>query len=105
MFRYVEQSYGHLLETWGMSDGDKNFEYKKKITSCLRRIVPLGVATGGVWTGNMRALRHVIALRTDPAAEEEITHVFGRIAKMMINQEQMLFGDFDDNFVPKYKKV
>jgi thymidylate synthase (FAD) len=77
-----------------MEEGNKNFDYKKRVTSCLRRIVPLGVATGGVWTGNIRALRHVIALRTTPAAEEEIAHVFTRIAEDIVKREPMLFGDF-----------
>ncbi len=93
-FKFQEDCYAALLTIWDMQSGDKNFEYKKKVTSCLRRIVGMGVATGGVWTGNIRALRHVIAMRTDEAAEEEIFHVFGRIGAFMIQQEPMLFGDF-----------
>ena len=108
VFRYVEQRYGYLLETWDMNDGDKNFDYKKRVTSCLRRIVPLGVATGGVWTGNIRALRHVIALRTEAAAEEEIAHVFGMIARDIVAREPMLFQDFeflhDGTARPRYSK-
>jgi thymidylate synthase (FAD) len=57
----------------------------------------MGVATGGVWTGNLRALRHVIAMRTDPAAEEEIFEVFRRIGKHMIENEPMLFHDFEEH--------
>jgi thymidylate synthase (FAD) len=88
---------------------DSKFAGKKEITSMMRRVVGMGVATGGVWTGNVRALRHVMALRCEPAAEEEILHVFARITKMMAEREPLLCGDFrqDENgyWRPKYKKV
>lgn len=107
-FRHQEKIYGELLKIWDMDEKDKNFNYKKKVTSCLRRIVGMGVATGGVWTGNIRALRHVITMRTSPAAEEEILYVFGKIAKLMRDDYPQLFGDFEelDGFWrPKYMKV
>jgi thymidylate synthase (FAD) len=93
-FLHQEEVYGKLLEVWDMESTSKNFDYKKKVTSCLRRIVGMGVATGGVWTGNIRALRHVISMRTEEAAEEEIFHVFAKIAEKMIENEAMLFSDF-----------
>lgn len=108
-FRSDEMFYGQLLEVWGMNESDKNFAYKKKVTSCLRRIVGLGVATGGVWTGNIRALRHVLTMRCSEVAEEEICHVFSRVAKLMAESEPLMFGDFhqDENgyWRPKYVKV
>jgi thymidylate synthase (FAD) len=108
VFAYVEWRYKQLLTIWDMDSTDKNFAYKKAVTSALRRIVPLGVATGGVWTGNVRALRHVLAMRCSPAAEEEILHVFSRIAEVMVTAEPLLFGDFSKetgHWVPKYPKV
>lgn len=108
-FQDQERHYAELMKLWNMDESDKNFSYKKKVTSCLRRIIGMGVATGGVWTGNVRALRHVLTMRCSPAAEEEILHVFSRVAKMMQEQEPMLFGDFHQNedgyWVPKYVKV
>ncbi len=108
VFSYVENRYGQLLAIWDMEKADQSFAYKKTITSALRRIVPLGVATGGVWTGNVRALRHVLAMRCSPAAEEEILHVFSRIAQMVVEQQPLLFGDFSKEsgyWLPKYPKV
>jgi thymidylate synthase (FAD) len=105
-FRNQEREYAALLEIWNV--GDKNFDYKKKVTSCLRRIIGLGVCTGGVWTGNIRALRHVLTMRCSSVAEEEILHVFSRIAKLMHDEEPHLFGDFeivDGYWKPKYIKV
>jgi thymidylate synthase (FAD) len=88
---------------------DSKFKQKKELTSLFRRIVGMGCATGGVWSGNVRALRHVITMRCEPAAEEEILHVFSRVAMRMREKEPMLFGDFhqDENgfWRPKYKKV
>jgi thymidylate synthase (FAD) len=108
-FRGTEARYARLLSIWDMEAGDRNFDYKKKVTSCLCRIVPMGVATGGVWTGNVRSLRHVIAMRAAPAAEEEIFHVFSRIAEDVIASQPLLFGDFkrgdDGSFSPEYWKV
>jgi len=108
-FSHQESCYAELLEIWDMESGHHNFHYKKVVTSCLRRIVGLGVATGGVWSGNMRALRHVIAMRASEAAEEEIFHVFGRIAEIMIKREPLLFGDFKPDekgfWAPKHWKV
>lgn len=108
VFRMVEWRYRQLLAIWDMDESDKSFEYKKHVTSCLRRIVPLGVATGGVWTGNVRALRHVLAMRCSPAAEEEILYVFSRVAEQLVELQPLLFGDFSKetgHWMPKYSKV
>jgi thymidylate synthase ThyX len=107
-FQDQEKAYSDLVKLWEMEEDNHNFAYKKKITSQMRRIVGMGVATGGVWTGNIRALRHVIAMRTDPAAEEEIFLVAGKIARDIITKEPLLFGDFEEtkgSFIPKNWKV
>lgn len=111
-FREMEQNYAEFMDIWDMDEGNKNFTYKKKVTSAGRRIVGMGVATGGIWTGNIRALRHVLALRTTQGAEEEIAHVFCRIGDDIVKREPLLFGDFgriasgdSDNFVPAHPKV
>lgn len=108
VFENCAERYADLLRIWDMDEGDKNFSYKKTVTSCLRRIVPLGVATGGVWTGNVRALRHVMNMRCSSVAEEEICYVFSEICRMLSEKRPMLFGDFEkvDGFwTPKYPKV
>lgn len=112
-FTEDSEHYRRLLTIWDMDASDKNFAYKKKFTSLFRRIVGMGVSTGGVWTGNMRALRHVVTMRAEPAAEEEIFHVFHRIGMMMVRAEPLLFGDFfqvdgqngQSGWQPKNRKV
>jgi len=109
-YAQTEENYARLQEIWKEELApDSKFKGKKEITSMIRRIIPMGVATGGVWTLNMRALRHVLALRASSAAEEEILHVFSRIGKMMVESEPMLLGDFSQTeegyWIPKYGKV
>lgn len=106
----TEVNYQEIQDIWKDELApESKFHGKKQITSMARRIIPMGVATGGVWTMNLRAVRHIIALRASEAAEEEIAYVFGKIAKYICEQEPMLMGDFtqDSNgfWSPKYKKV
>lgn len=57
----------------------------------------------------MRTLRHVIQMRTDPGAEEELRLVFDKVGRIMRDEAPLLFGDFevteDGAWVTEYKKV
>jgi len=107
-FGQMEDNYGKLLEIWDY-ESLKQFKEKKKLTSLFRRLIGMGVATGGVWTGNLRALRHIFTMRCDPAAEEEICYVASMMLERMIEAEPDVFGDFykDDEgyWKPRYRKV
>lgn len=84
------------------------FSVKKHRTSFMRRFAPEGVATGLVWTANIRTLRHTIEARTAPGAEEEIRLVFGKIAEIMRTECPALFGDYtveDGAWIPQWRKV
>ncbi len=61
----------------------KSFGVKKKITSAMRRLAPIGLATNIMVTGNHRAWRNIIAQRTSPHAEEEIRCVISQVASFM----------------------
>ncbi|HET7482882.1 MAG TPA: FAD-dependent thymidylate synthase [Actinomycetota bacterium] len=93
----------------GLDEEGVNFHTKKEITSAMRRLAPEGVSTMIFWTANVRTLRHTIAMRTDPGAEEEIRYVFDKIGHIMVQEAPLLFGDFtiDANgaWVTEYKKV
>lgn len=118
-FTFAQDRYIELVELWDMDNpeadwvkesGEKfSFRLKKILTSCFRRIIPMGVATGGVWTINIRALRHILALRGSIHAEEEIFLVASQMAKMIVEKEPRLLGDIvpDENgyLTPKYLKV
>lgn len=92
-FQNMENAYKTLCNLWGIEEM-KAFNVKKKLTSMFRRLIGMGVATGGTWTFNARALRHILALRTSPHAEEEIAMVIGMIGKWIVENEPALFGDF-----------
>lgn len=85
------------------------FHIKKEVTSALRRLAPLGLSTGMLWTANIRTLRHVIESRTAPGAEEEICLVFDQVGRIMKEQCPFLFDDMEPNlngaWIPKYSKV
>lgn len=104
----IETKYKQLVDIWDF-DNMKDFHSKKLVTSMIRRILPLGVSTGAVYTMNGRAIRHICTMRCDPAAEEEICYVFSWIAKDMISKAPLLFQDFKQTpegfWYPEFKKV
>lgn len=104
---HIQTQYSRLVDLWDMDR--LPFVIKKQITSMMRRIIPLGVCTGAVYTLNARALRHIMTMRCDPAAEEEIALVVSLIAKQMVESDPKLFGDFrrtpEGFWMPKYRKV
>lgn len=85
------------------------FAVKKEVTSALRRLAPIGLSTDIVWTANVRTLRHVIAQRTEPGAEEEMRTVFDLVAGLVAEEVPALFQDFtrqtDGSWVPEHHKV
>lgn len=87
----------------------KPFHEKKEITSAMRRLAPEGVSTVLFWTANVRTLRHVIQMRTDPGAEEELRIIFDKVGRIMVEEAPLLFGDFtvteDGAWVTEYRKV
>jgi thymidylate synthase (FAD) len=104
VFRKINGYYVTLEQLWEI-DNLKDFGEKKRLTSMFRRIVPMGVATGGLWTFNLRAMRHVLTMRCSPAAEEEIQHVCFLILKEMHKLAPLIFKDFDSCGQPEFVKV
>lgn len=87
------------LQDWfgvhfGLDEPDVPFSQKKAKTSFMRRFAPEGLATGLVWSANVRTLRWVIEARTTAGAEEEIRQVFHLIALTMTRELPSLFSDF-----------
>lgn len=68
-----------LASMFNLDDPNMTFEKKKYLTSFMRRFAPDGLLTSILWTTNLRNLRHVIKLRTSPAAEVEIREVFNKV--------------------------
>lgn len=99
-FQSIQKYYDQLQEIWKEELTPKSkFSMKKVITSMFRRIVPIGICTGGVYTFNGRAIRHILTMRCAPGAEEEICMVMTTILKRMIEETPALMNDFyqDEN--------
>lgn len=109
-FQQAEINYKAMLDIWKEELDEKSkFSMKKEITSMMRRIIPIGVASGGIWTGNLRAWRHILTMRCAASAEEEIRLVAEMIFVKLREAEPHVFADFERNekgFVePKHRKV
>jgi thymidylate synthase (FAD) len=97
-----------MADHFGLDNEGVPFHEKKHKTSFMRRFAPDGVATGLLWTANIRTLRHTIEARTDPGAEEEIRLLFGKIGELVRAEAPALFGDYtvtDGTWVPRWRKV
>ncbi len=108
LLEQMEEFQRWMAGHFGLGDEGVPFHEKKHKTSFMRRFAPDGVATGLLWTANVRTLRHTIEARTDPGAEEEIRLVFGKIGELMRAEAPALFGDYtiaDGAWVPRWRKV
>lgn len=105
----IEGFLHRLSEYYELDDPNAKFTRKKEVTSAMRRFVPMGMATAIVCTANLRALRHLITMRTSVGAEEEIRVLFDKVAEIAISRWPHTFQDFtrqdDGSWVPKNEKV
>jgi thymidylate synthase (FAD) len=105
-FNHLEGLQIKLAELFSLDSEGMPFAIKKEITSALRRIAPIGLATTIGWSANPRTIRWVLEMRTHPTAEEEIRFVFGKVGEIMIKRYPNLFSDFEvimENGLPWYK--
>jgi len=86
----------------GLDDSDVKFSEKKKFTSAMRRIAPIGLATTIGWTTNLRNLRFVITQRTSVHAEEEIRLIFQEVAEIAKQEAPNIFQDMTKNEFGEY---
>ena len=98
-WEYLELQYARLIERAEIIEGQDfdslPFSKKKYYTSAARRVAPIGVATNIGWSCNIRAARHIIEMRTDEHAEEEIRLVFAKIATILKHKYPVLFEDYE----------
>jgi thymidylate synthase (FAD) len=70
-----------------------SFHEKKRATTAMRRLVPDGIATAIAMTGNHRAWRWTIQLRTERSNDEEIRLVMAEVFKQQVERYPALYGD------------
>lgn len=108
LLEQMEEFQGWMAGHFGLDDEGVPFGEKKHKTSFMRRFAPEGLATGLLWTANVRTLRHTLEARTAPGAEEEIRLLFGRIGETLLREAPALFGDYtveDGAWIPRWRKV
>lgn len=86
----IEEHYAVMVEEMDL-DNLKDFSKKKKITSALRRLLPNGQSNEIGFSVNLRALRHIVQLRTSRQAEWEIRLVFNQIYTLVKDKYPLLF--------------
>lgn len=94
MVRRIEETMAAMSRIEGLDDPELDFTHKKMVTSAMRRLAPLGLLTEEGWTANVRAIRHVITMRSDQFAEEEIRVFADQLARIMQHRCPLLFGDY-----------
>lgn len=92
-FEELERVQRQLVAALGMDEVKRSFSDKKKLQSAMRRLMPIGMATGIIVTTNHRNWRHLIAMRTAKGAEEEIRVVFRLIAEDLRSRHPALYQD------------
>ena len=90
--QYLQDWYKDVEAKIGLNE-EKSFDRKKKITSALRRLMPNGQANELGFSINLRALRHVIELRTSKHAEWEIREVFNQVYELTKSKYPAIYAD------------
>lgn len=109
LLSHMEDHQRWMAEHFNLDGEGVAFSTKKHLTSFMRRFAPEGVATGMLVTINVRALRHIIAMRTALGAEEEIRLVFDQVAEKALEAVPNLMQDYSPNenreWIPEFFKV
>lgn len=98
----LEEMQKSMAELYKLDDDGVPFAYKKEITSAMRRLAPIGLATSITWTANFRTLRHVIQMRTSVHAEEEMRIMFTELAERCKLLWPNVFQDMSVNDAGEY---
>lgn len=98
----MEENLAELVKVTGI-DTMTDFGLKKRLTSAFRRILGNGQANHLVMTGNHRAWRHIIEMRTSVHAEEEIREIMGDVAKQLKGKFPTIYADMSLNNVGEWE--
>lgn len=79
-----------------LKKGDDYHKKLKTIRDCCRYILPEGTPTSLVVSGNIRAWRHVILLRSNRAAAHEIRLLTNKIYTILKKENPLLFMDMKE---------
>lgn len=95
---HVEGQYRLMVQHMGL-DQMTDFTRKKKITSALRRLLPNGQSNEIGFSVNLRALRHIVQLRTSRHSEWEIREVFNQVYRLVKERYPLIFYGAQEEIV------
>lgn len=100
---HVEQGIQKLLNLLHLEQ--QPFDIKKKLTSAIRRLAPNGMANHILVTANHRAWRHMIEMRSNRHAEEEIRLVFSAIFDILHQRYPNIYQDAQVEVIDGFKEI
>jgi len=83
-----------------MLTADYKTDARKKVQQTARSLLPNETEAPMVFTGNVRALRHIIEMRADAHAESEIRNLALRLFLCLRTVDPILFGDYELDELP-----
>ena len=83
-----------------MLSADYKTDARKKVQQTARSLLPNETEAPMVFTGNVRALRHIIEMRADAHAESEIRSLALRLFLCLHETDPILFGDYELGELP-----
>jgi thymidylate synthase (FAD) len=83
-----------------MLTADYKTDARKKVQQTARSLLPNETEAPMVFTGNVRALRHIIEMRADAHAESEIRNLVLRLFLCLQTVDPILFGDYELGELP-----
>ncbi|MDQ3377779.1 MAG: FAD-dependent thymidylate synthase [Actinomycetota bacterium] len=83
-----------------MLSADYKTDARKKVQQTARSLLPNETEAPMVFTGNVRALRHIIEMRADAHAESEIRTLALRLFLCLYAADPILFGDYELGELP-----
>jgi thymidylate synthase (FAD) len=83
-----------------MLSADYKTDARKKLQQTARSLLPNETEAPMVFTGNVRALRHIVEMRADAHAESEIRNLAVRLILCLLTADPILFGDYEIGRLP-----
>lgn len=90
----AERLLGRQGEGDAMLSSDRATDARKKVQQTARSLLPNETEAPMVFSGNVRALRHVVEMRADEHAESEIRAFAVRLFLCLATADPILFGDY-----------
>jgi len=81
-------------------DAERKTDARKKVQQTARSLLPNETEGPMVFTGNVRALRHIIEMRADEHAESEIRTLAVKLFLCLATADPILFGDYQLRRLP-----